>query len=78
MKDKKFLVLCGLGLAWLLIFVAMLFGAKVNPRIEQLITILCLGWFAFWSISLILTASKRPQPPTKNDNAKTPENSGSK
>jgi hypothetical protein len=76
MKDKKFAVLCGLGLVWLLIFVAMLFGAKVNPRVEQLITILCLGWFAFWSISWILTSSKSTQPPTKTDNAKTQEKSG--
>lgn len=75
MKDKKFAVLCGLGLVWLLIFVAMLFGAKVNPRVEQLITVLCLGWFAFWTVSFI--RNKPTQPSTENDNGKTKENSGS-
>lgn len=51
MKDKKFTVLCVLGAAWLIVFIGMMFGMKINPKVEQLITFLCVGWFAFWTLS---------------------------
>ena len=75
MKDNKFRVLCGLGLGWLVIFVAMLLGAKIHPRVEQLVTFLLLGWFAFWTFSVIRSSRKVPPTETKS-NGKTTENSG--
>jgi len=75
MKDKKFVVLCVLGIVWLFLFVAMLFGAKVHPRVEQLVSILCLGWFAFWTISYIRIKPVQPTQPTPTEKAETNANS---
>ena len=64
MKDNKFLVLCALGAIWLLMFVAMLFGAKIHPRVEIMIYAICVGWFAYWTASTIWDYIRKGTPPT--------------
>lgn len=54
MKDNKFTVLCCLGLVWLVVFVAMLFGAKIHPRFELVISLICAGWFIYWTLSVVV------------------------
>jgi len=63
MKDKKFAILCVLGSIWALIFVSMLFGAKIPPRVEQMVTVICIVWFAYWTISFL-----RKKPDAELDN----------
>jgi len=63
MKDKKFLVLCGLGLVWLVMFIAMLCGAKIHPRVEILVYVLCVGWFAYWTLSTVRSYFRKDDAP---------------
>ena len=63
MKDKKFLVLCGLGLVWLVMFIAMIFGAKIHPRVEVMVYVLCVCWFAYWTISTVRDYFRKDVPP---------------
>jgi Ca2+/Na+ antiporter len=63
MKDKKFLVLCGLGIVWLAMFVAMLCGAKIHPRVEIMVYVLCVCWFAYWTISTVRDYFRKETPP---------------
>ena len=69
MKDKKFTILCILGAIWLVMFIAMLCGARINPRIEALVAFLCVGWFAFWTLSTVkayfFKNDAPPIPPTQ-------------
>lgn len=54
MKDKKFLVMCILLGIWLLLLIGLFTGeGRVNPRVEYLVTFLCVGWFAYWSLSTL-------------------------
>lgn len=69
MKDKKFVVMCVLGVVWLLIFVATCFGEKIHPRVEQLVTFLCVGWFAYWTLSTLFGKDKTKPTETQNTNA---------
>ena len=50
--------MCVLGIVWVLIFGAMLLGAKIHPRVELLVTFLCVGWFAFWTLSMLFNKEK--------------------
>lgn len=72
MKDKKFVVMCVLGVTWLCIFVATCFGEKIHPRVEQLVTFLCVGWFAYWTLSTLFgkNTNKPTESETPNANAK--------
>lgn len=63
MKDKKFLVLCILGLVWLVMFIAMLFGAKIHPRVEIMVYVICVLWFAYWTISTVKDYFRSPTQP---------------
>lgn len=58
MKDKKFTVMIALGAIWVVLFIALMFGAKIHPRVEQLVTFLCVAWFTFWTLSIIFTKNK--------------------
>lgn len=54
MKDKKFVVMCVLLAVWIALFIGMVTGEfKVHPRVEYLITFLCIGWFAYWTLSSV-------------------------
>lgn len=64
MKDKKFLVLCGLGLVWLVMFISMLGGAKIHPRVEIMVYAICVIWFAYWTISTVRDYFRKPTAPT--------------
>jgi len=66
MKDKKFVTLCILAGIWLIVFIAMLFGIRIHPRVEQMVTVLLVGWFAFWTLSFVFT--KKPIKPTETNN----------
>lgn len=68
MKDKKFVVFCILGIAWLAIFVATLFGAKIHPRMEVVVAVLCVGWFAYWTLSTLFGTTEIKIEPTKESN----------
>ena len=79
MKDKKFLVLCGLGVVWLAMFIGMLSGARINPRLEVLVWVICLSWFAYWTISTVRDYFRKPTPPpTPEPTPTTPTNAKSK
>lgn len=65
MKDKKFAVLCGLGVVWLAMFIGMLCGARINPRLEILVWVICVGWFAYWTISTVREYFRKETPPTE-------------
>lgn len=67
MKDKKFVVLCVLAVVWIAIFVAMIFGARIHPRVEQMITVLLVGWVAFWTLSFVFS-KKQTNPIETNKN----------
>ena len=71
MKDKKFLILCVIGSIWLIIFLGLLAGVRlVNPRVEELITFLGLGWFFYWTISVI---REKPTEKTTSNNTNAPK-----
>lgn len=73
MKDKKFVILCILGVIWAAIFFGIIAGVRfVNPRLEELISFLLLGWFFYWTISII-----RNKPSTTETNAPEKEKSKS-
>lgn len=63
MKDRKFLVLCGLGLVWLVMFISMLAGAKIHPRVEIMVYAVCVIWFAYWTISTVRACLRKPSAP---------------
>ena len=71
MKDNKFRVLCVLGIVWALLFGAMLFGVKVNPRIEMLVSLICVGWFAYWTLSFIRSKPQSKPTEQQDTNAKS-------
>ncbi len=79
MKDKKFLVLCGLGVVWVIMFIAMLCGAKIHPRVEMMVYAVCVGWFAYWTISSIINIFRKPpaQPTKTETNANEQDTQGS-
>jgi hypothetical protein len=69
-----------LGATWLAIFVAMLFGVKIHPRVEQLVTFLCVGWFAYWTLSYLFgnksetkTEPEKESVPANGNTKKTPK-----
>jgi hypothetical protein len=53
--------MCSLGAVWLILFIAMFCGAKVNPRLEVLVTVACACWFAYWTVSVINSALKKKE-----------------
>ena len=55
MEDKRFLVFCGLLTFWLLLFFSALCGEKVNPKFEEFMAVVCVGWFVYWTLYLIKT-----------------------
>lgn len=60
MKDKKFRVMLTLLAIWLALFIAGLFK-DVNPRLEIIVLLICIGWFAYWTISTIVgSIGKKP------------------
>lgn len=59
MRDNKFDILVVLGSLWLAIFIAMVFGVRISPRIEQVVTLVCIIWFAYWTISFFRSGNKR-------------------
>lgn len=73
MKDKKFLVMVILGVVWLALLIGMFTGEyRVNPRIEYLVTFLCVGWFAYWTLTTIFGSSETVKPTdTTKDNGKS-------
>jgi len=85
MKDNKFTVMCILGATWFAIFIATLCGERIHPRVEQMVTFLCVGWFAYWTLTSLFGKEQKPETettePTKesvpeNGNTeKTPESS---
>jgi hypothetical protein len=75
MKDKKFLVLCILGLVWLVMFIAMLFGAKIHPRVEIMVYVVCVLWFAYWTVSAVKDYFRKPT--NTNENGNTTQNNNS-
>jgi len=77
MKDKKFLVLCWLGVVWLAIFVlTATHSIKLNPRIEYLVLILLVGWFAYWTFSFIRVKPIETESPTKVNECCSPSGCG--
>jgi len=81
MKDKKYTVLFILGAIWLVLFVAMIFGARINPRIEQVVAFLCVGWFAYLTISTVKDMFRKDDTSgstTKQPTEKTQANGKSK
>jgi len=71
MKDKKFLILIVLVAIWLVLFLGLLFGMKVNPRLEEALPFLILGWGTYWTLSFLF--SKKP---TDNSKQTKPDNTG--
>lgn len=66
MKDNKFAVFCILIMMWISLFIGAMFGMKIHPRFEQLITALCVVWFAYWSLSIVKCYKKTSTNETKN------------
>lgn len=52
-NNKKFGVLCVLLAVWVAIFFATLFGERVHPRVMEFMIVICIGWFAYWTVSII-------------------------
>jgi hypothetical protein len=60
MKDKNFKIMMYLGLAWLAGFILTLaLKAPFLRGVEELITVLCVGWFAYWTLSEVRSFFKR-------------------
>jgi hypothetical protein len=67
MKDKKFLVLIALIIAWGITFVGTAMGElKLNPNVERFATVIVLVYFAYWSYSALRWV-KKPEPTEKQD-----------
>jgi hypothetical protein len=62
-EQKRFKILVGLGIVWLVIFIAMLLGLKINPRVELLVTAICLSWFAYWTVSMLWNKKPKVEQP---------------
>jgi hypothetical protein len=70
MKDKKFVILIALAIAWLVLFAGTAMGElKLSPNVERFATVIVLVYFAYWSYS-VLRWVKKPEPteepPTHN------------
>jgi len=66
--------MCGLGAIWLIMLIAMITGvAKINPRVEILVWAICIGWFAYWTISYVWSKPSTPevQPEQPTEQPKT-------
>lgn len=72
--------MCILGVVWILLLLGMFTGeCRVNPRIEYLVTFLCIGWFAYWTLSTVRGYLKKdaspvppvPPQPTKHKETKS-------
>jgi len=60
--NNKFKVMCGLGAVWLIMLIAMVTGvAKIHPRVEILVWAICIGWFAYWTISYVWSKPSTPE-----------------
>jgi len=84
MKDKKFRVMCILGIVWALLFlVTMRVKAPMLEGVEVLVSFTCVAWFAYWTLSSIFgktpTVEKvQPQTESEQSNASTPKNTPTK
>lgn len=76
MKDKKFAVLCILGVIWLLLFIAVGEGIRPLRNVWYMVSAIGIGWFAYWTISFIRSKPEQPTQPTETtqSNAKSKKN----
>lgn len=74
MKDKKFVTFVALAIVWLLLFAGTAMGElKVNPRLEQMATVIVLLWGAYWTISMMWPKKKNSTEEKEQTNASEKE-----
>jgi hypothetical protein len=62
MKDRKFRILCILGIVWALLFlITMRVKAPMLEGVEVVVTFSAIAWFFYWTLSAIKWA-KKPEP----------------
>lgn len=74
MKDKKFAVLCVMGAIWLVIVMAMFFGLRINRNFLIMLTLVPIGWFAYWTLSTVRNLTRKTSTPSEPE----PESTTSK
>jgi hypothetical protein len=68
MKDKKFLILIALVIAWGVVFVGTAMGEiKLSPNVERFATVIILVYFAYWSYSALRWVKKPEATEEKKD-----------
>jgi len=72
MKDKKFAILCILGVIWLLLFIAVGEGIRPLRNVWYMVSAIGVCWFAYWTVSFIRSKPSTEQPTkTTQTNAKS-------
>jgi hypothetical protein len=67
MKDKKFRILCILGIVWATLFlITMKVKAPMLEGVEMVVSFSAIAWFAYWTLSTIRWA-KKPEPKQESE-----------
>lgn len=64
--------MCILFVVWITLFLGMITGEfRVNPRVEYLISFICIGWFAYWTISAVRECARKETQNTSQTETET-------
>lgn len=64
MKDTKFNIFLALVAGWVILLILSLFGEKINPKVERILALVAIVWFAYWTISILF---KKPNTDSNTD-----------
>lgn len=66
--------MCVLGGIWLVLLLGISVGERfANPRLEGLVAFVCIGWFAYWSLSSLRSVWPKKDKPTEVKSTDTNE-----
>ena len=67
MQDKKFRILCYIGIVWAVLFlITMRVKAPMLEGVEIAVTLAAIVWFFYWTLSMIRWA-KKPEPTKESE-----------
>lgn len=63
MKDKKFAVMIVLFVVWIIGLIAAITIGRFPKQIEYFVMAMCVGWFAYWSLSTVRSYFRKDDAP---------------
>lgn len=64
--NKKDKILCGLGIAWVIvIFLEIITRSPEIEKLEPIMALIVLAWFGVWSISILKNVFKKQNEKSK-------------